>query len=89
MKGLSRVVVTALPVRHAPGWTQRLLPPVMGSMLEFGPADGAVRRRLYISGDTLFIDELAEIPRCFEAIDAGVLHLGGTRLSAGRGCRSV
>jgi L-ascorbate metabolism protein UlaG (beta-lactamase superfamily) len=83
VKGSSQVVVTALPGRHAPGWTQRLLPPVMGSMLEFGPVDGAVSRRLYISGDTLLIDELNEIPVRFEAIDAGILHLGGTRLPVG------
>ncbi|MCV7423877.1 MBL fold metallo-hydrolase [Mycobacterium yunnanensis] len=82
--GSSRVVVTALPGRHAPGWTQRLLPPVMGSMLEFGPSDGSVSRRLYVSGDTLLIEELAEIPIRFESIDAGILHLGGTRLPAGR-----
>jgi L-ascorbate metabolism protein UlaG (beta-lactamase superfamily) len=83
-KGPHRVVVTALPGRHAPGWTQRLLPPVMGSMLEFGTNDGTTTRRLYISGDTLLIDELAEIPVRFESIDAGILHLGGTRLPAGR-----
>ena len=82
-KGNHRLVVTALPGRHAPGWTQRLLPPVMGSMLEFGSDDGTTRR-IYISGDTLLIDELAEIPVRFEAIDAGILHLGGTRLPAGR-----
>jgi L-ascorbate metabolism protein UlaG (beta-lactamase superfamily) len=79
----SRVVVTALPGRHAPLWTRRLLPPVMGTMLEIGPVDGAIDRRLYISGDTLLIDELADIPDRFDAIHAGVLHLGGTRLPAG------
>src|SRR4051812_16081209 len=52
--------ITSLPGRHAPGWTRRLLPPVMGSMLEFGTADGSDRRRLYVSGDTLLIDELRE-----------------------------
>ncbi|MGY4651186.1 MBL fold metallo-hydrolase [Mycobacterium sp. URHB0021] len=79
----SRVVVTALPGRHAPLWTRRLLPPVMGTMLEMGPVDGGVETRVYISGDTLLIDELGDIPGRFEAIHAGVLHLGGTRLPAG------
>jgi L-ascorbate metabolism protein UlaG (beta-lactamase superfamily) len=60
-----------------------MLPPVMGSMLEFSSPDGHTRR-LYISGDTLMVDELKEIPVRFDAIDAGVLHLGGTRLPAGR-----
>ena len=84
VKGSSRVVVTALPGRHAPGWTRRLLPAVMGSMLEFGSDDGTTRRRIYVSGDTLLVDELAQIPVRFEAVDAGILHLGGTRLPAGR-----
>jgi L-ascorbate metabolism protein UlaG (beta-lactamase superfamily) len=83
-KGATTLTITALPGRHAPGWARRLLPPVMGSMLEFGTADGPVERRLYVSGDTLLIDELKEIPTRFDAIEAGVLHLGGTRLPAGR-----
>ena len=75
--------ITSLPGRHAPGWSQRLLPPVMGTMLEFASAERSVRRRLYVSGDTLLVEELDEIPTRFDAIDAGVLHLGGTRLPAG------
>jgi L-ascorbate metabolism protein UlaG (beta-lactamase superfamily) len=82
-KGPTTLTVTALPGRHAPGWTRRLLPPVMGSMLEFATTDSSVRRRLYISGDTLLIEELSEIPLRFDAIEAGILHLGGTRLPAG------
>lgn len=81
-KGTTSVTVTSLPGRHAPTPINRLLPPVMGSMVEF--SDGTARRRLYISGDTLMIDELREIPVRFEAIDVGVLHLGGTRLPFGR-----
>jgi L-ascorbate metabolism protein UlaG (beta-lactamase superfamily) len=79
----TRIVATSLPGRHAPLWADRLLPPVMGTMLEIGPLDGSVSRRLYISGDTLLVDELSEIPTRFQSIDAGVLHLGGTRLPAG------
>jgi L-ascorbate metabolism protein UlaG (beta-lactamase superfamily) len=82
-KGTTRLTVTALPGRHAPTPINRFLPPVIGTMLEFGPAGGGPQRRLYISGDTLLIDELAEIPVRFQSIDAGVLHLGGTRLPAG------
>lgn len=82
-KGATTLSVTAMPGRHAPGWTRRLLPPVMGSMLEFGTVEQPRQRRLYVSGDTLLIEELEEIPRRFPAIEAGVLHLGGTRLPAG------
>jgi L-ascorbate metabolism protein UlaG (beta-lactamase superfamily) len=79
----TKVTMTALPGRHAPTPVDRLLPPVMGTMLEFGSATDFARRRLYISGDTLLIDELKDIPVRFQSIDAGVLHLGGTRLPAG------
>ncbi|ADT98674.1 MULTISPECIES: MBL fold metallo-hydrolase [Mycolicibacterium] len=77
------LTVTAMPGRHAPTPVSRLLPPVMGSMLDFDSGGGSSRRRVYISGDTLLIDELDEIPVRFNAIDAGVLHLGGTRLPFG------
>jgi L-ascorbate metabolism protein UlaG (beta-lactamase superfamily) len=82
VKGDTVVNVTALPGRHAPAPIHRMLPPVMGSMLEF--TSGGQTRRLYVSGDTLLVEELSEIPVRFESIDVGVLHLGGTRLPAGR-----
>ncbi|MFJ5733675.1 MBL fold metallo-hydrolase [Streptomyces paradoxus] len=79
-----QVTVTALPGRHAGHAVLRgLLPPVMGSMLEFGPAGGPPRMRLYISGDTLIHDGLDEIAERFPAADLAVLHLGGTRLPGG------
>ncbi|GAA3138618.1 MBL fold metallo-hydrolase [Planomonospora alba] len=74
--------ITALPGRHAPGPARALLPPVMGSMLEFGHRDrpGEVDLRVHISGDTLMVPELAEIPRRYPDIDLAVVHLGGTRI---------
>jgi L-ascorbate metabolism protein UlaG (beta-lactamase superfamily) len=82
-KGGTTVGITSLPGRHAPGWAHRALPPVMGTMLEFSADGSSARRRLYVSGDTLLVAELGEIPNRFDPIDAGVLHLGGTRLPAG------
>jgi L-ascorbate metabolism protein UlaG (beta-lactamase superfamily) len=79
----AKLTLTSLPGRHAPLPMNRLLPPVMGTMLDVESADGSTRRRLYISGDTLLVEELKEIPVRFKTIDAGVLHLGGTRLPAG------
>jgi L-ascorbate metabolism protein UlaG (beta-lactamase superfamily) len=83
VRGSTRVRVTSMPGRHAPRPVRRLLPPVMGSMLEFGPVDGPVELRVYVTGDTLVIEELNEIPRRYPTIDAAVLHLGGTRLPGG------
>jgi hypothetical protein len=39
--------------------------PVMGSLLEFENSRGEVAFRGCITGDTLFFDELKEIPRRF------------------------
>ena len=81
-KDSARLTVTALPGRHARGVTRHLLPPVMGSMLEYAPA-GPVELRVYITGDTMVIDDLREIPRRYASIDTVVLHLGGTTLPNG------
>ncbi|GAA2442780.1 MBL fold metallo-hydrolase [Streptomyces glaucus] len=83
VRGAGQVRVTALPGRHALGPLRRLLPPVMGSLLEFGPVRGPVRLRLYVSGDTLLFDGLDEIARRYPDITLAVLHLGGTTLPGG------
>ncbi|MBV9921633.1 MAG: MBL fold metallo-hydrolase [Pseudonocardia sp.] len=80
--GESVLTVTALPARHAPGPAQLLLPPVMGSLLEFS-RNGQTELRVYVSGDTLLFDGLSEIPRRHPNLDLSVLHLGGTRLPGG------
>jgi L-ascorbate metabolism protein UlaG (beta-lactamase superfamily) len=79
-KGDSRLRVTAMPGTHAPGPLRKVLPPVMGSMLEFAVAEGSVRLRMYITGDTLVYDRLKEIPERYPEIDLALLHLGGTRV---------
>ena len=73
------LTVEALPGIHARGLMGALLPPVMGSLLEHRVA-GEVRRRVYLSGDTLTGDHLDEIARRHPDIDAAVVHLGGTRV---------
>ena len=83
VKGDIRLRVTSMPGRHAPGLLRRVLPPVMGSLLEFGSLAQPVQLRMYLTGDTLFVDDLREIPVRYPAIDAAVLHLGGTTLPGG------
>lgn len=79
-KGDASARVTSMPGRHAPGAIKALLPPVMGSMLEFQSAANGTALRLYISGDTLVYDGLREIPRRYPQIDLALFHLGGTRI---------
>ena len=69
-----------MPGTHGPGPLGAVLPPVMGSMLEFRSARGETRLRMYISGDTLIHERLREIPRRFPEVDLALLHLGGTRV---------
>lgn len=77
--GETRLTLHAAPGRHAPGPAQRLLPPVMGSVLEL--RDGSASPfRVYVTGDTLFRPWLGEIVERTGPIDAIVLHLGGTRV---------
>ena len=78
-KGEARLRITAMPGTHGPGPLGAILPPVMGSMLEFGDG-GSTFVRMYISGDTLVHDRLKEIPRRFPDVDLALLHLGGTRV---------
>ncbi|MEU3859552.1 MBL fold metallo-hydrolase [Streptomyces sp. NPDC028722] len=83
-QGRAQATITALPGRHArQPVLSGLLPPVMGSMIEFGPVGGPPRLRLYVSGDTMPFDGLDEITRRFPVADLAVLHLGGTRLPGG------
>ncbi len=75
--------VTALPGRHAPGPFQALLPPVMGSLLEFRAPAGETVRRIYLSGDTLPFEGMRAIRDRIGEVDRAVLHLGGTTLPGG------
>jgi L-ascorbate metabolism protein UlaG (beta-lactamase superfamily) len=79
-KGAARLRITSMPGQHGPALVDFALPDVMGSILDFETGSGRRLLRLYISGDTLVIDELREIPRRFPEIDIGLFHLGGTRV---------
>ena len=75
----ARVTVTSLPGVHARGPLRRLLPPVMGSLVEF-EHDGRTDLRAYITGDTVLGPHVDEIARRWPEIDVVVAHLGGTRI---------
>lgn len=79
VKGDAELRITSMPGKHAPDDVRDLLPPVMGSMLDFSRA-GQHRFRLYITGDTLLHDRLYDIPRWFPDIDLALVHAGGTTL---------
>jgi L-ascorbate metabolism protein UlaG (beta-lactamase superfamily) len=80
-KGEETLRVEALPGIHARGVLGKVLPPVMGSMLEHRVGTD-VRLRVYLSGDTLTGDHLDTIAERHTDIDVAVMHLGGTRVLA-------
>ncbi|KAF4343334.1 metallo-hydrolase oxidoreductase [Fusarium beomiforme] len=88
------IKVTGMPGKHIPpgplAAVNDLLgavPPTNGWMLELGYHKGKHDRlqtgyRIYISGDTLLVDELKGIPKWLqeERIDLMLIHLGGTTI---------
>jgi L-ascorbate metabolism protein UlaG (beta-lactamase superfamily) len=74
------VEVTSLPGQHAPRPLGYLVPPVMGSLLDFSRA-GQRMLRMYVTGDTLMHDGIHEIARRCPDIDLCLIHLGGTRIA--------
>jgi len=52
----------------------------MGSVLDFSVGDER-HLRMYITGDTLLHDRLADIPRRYPDIDLCIIHLGGTKIA--------
>ncbi|KAI4163305.1 MAG: hypothetical protein LQ342_003040 [Letrouitia transgressa] len=90
-KGKAAIKVVGMPGKHVPpgvlGTLNDLLdavPPTNGWMLELGykteSGDFQHGYRIYISGDTLLVPELHEIPKRYagQNIDLMLVHLGGT-----------
>ena len=81
-RGTDTLRITSVPGVHGPGPLARLLPQVMGSVLELvrGGDDGpGVSWRGYISGDTLYRPYLGELLQRCGPLDVLIPHLGGTR----------
>ncbi|HEX4815732.1 MAG TPA: MBL fold metallo-hydrolase [Nonomuraea sp.] len=74
------VIITAVPAKHAPTPVEWMLPPTIGTVLEFCNQDELMELRLLISGDTLLDRRLDSIVHRFPEIDLGIVHLGGTKL---------
>ncbi|KAF2201836.1 Metallo-hydrolase/oxidoreductase [Delitschia confertaspora ATCC 74209] len=89
------IKVTGMPGKHVPdGFLAKAnellgaVPPTNGWMIELGYSDDEGNEtfecgyRIYISGDTLMVDELKEIPERYKGkgIDLMLVHLGGTTI---------
>lgn len=72
------LTITAMPAKHAAEESVNdLLMPVNGHLLDFSRNDDHLYR-LYITGDTMLVDSLEDIPRRYPDIDLGLIHTGGT-----------
>ena len=71
--------ISAAPGRHARGPLQALLPPVNGHVLQYAPVTDPAMS-VYITGDTLLVDDLRQVPERHPDLDLGLWHLGGTRI---------
>jgi L-ascorbate metabolism protein UlaG (beta-lactamase superfamily) len=78
-RGDQRLTITAVPGQHGPAGVHRLLPPVMGSVVQLRRS-GEPELQVYITGDTLNRPMLREVGERFPGLDAMVIHLGGTRV---------
>ncbi|HEX2577572.1 MAG TPA: MBL fold metallo-hydrolase [Aquihabitans sp.] len=77
--GPVRIRASAMPARHAPGLIAKVLPPVMGTVLDVAVGDR--RLRAYVTGDTLLHEAMEDVPRRFPGIDLVLIHLGGARIA--------
>jgi L-ascorbate metabolism protein UlaG (beta-lactamase superfamily) len=78
-RGTDTLRIISVPGVHGPGPVDRMLPRVMGSVLEL-VRGGAVTWRGYISGDTLYRPFLGEVLERCGPLDVLIPHLGGTKV---------
>lgn len=81
-RGTATLRITSVPGVHGPGPLTRVLPQVMGSVVELlhgGVAGSDVAWRAFISGDTLYRPQLGEVLQRCGPLDVLIPHLGGTR----------
>jgi L-ascorbate metabolism protein UlaG (beta-lactamase superfamily) len=74
------IKITGTPGQHAPVGTQTVnqilgaIPPTNGWLIEIQDF------KIYITGDTLMVDELKEIPKFAGKVNIMLIHLGGTTI---------
>jgi L-ascorbate metabolism protein UlaG (beta-lactamase superfamily) len=78
-RGNDTLRITSVPGVHGPGPLEKVLPQVMGSVLEL-VRGGEMSWRGYISGDTLYRPFLGEVLERCGPLDVLIPHLGGTKV---------
>jgi L-ascorbate metabolism protein UlaG (beta-lactamase superfamily) len=78
VRGGTRLKVTATPARHGPEGIEPIMGDTIGFVIEVSDAQAA----FYVSGDTVYYDELDEIGRRFD-IGTAFLHMGDAHFAEG------
>ena len=73
--GGAAITVTATPARHGPPLSRPIVGDVIGFLLQW---DGQHHGALWISGDTVYFDGVAEVGRRMR-VGTALLHIGGVR----------
>jgi len=81
MAGGRTLTITATPARHGPPGCEAVTGDVTGFLLSWPDTDaaGAAPHTLYISGDTVWFDDLLSLRSRFR-IDVAILHLGNVHI---------
>lgn len=78
----TRAKIVATPARHGPPGIEPISGEVTGFLLRLASADGNHLSPIYISGDTVWYEGVAEVARRFPDVGVAVLHLGAARVTA-------
>jgi L-ascorbate metabolism protein UlaG (beta-lactamase superfamily) len=82
----TRARITSVPAQHGPAAVAQAMPEGIGTVIELWTdatavsGDASPDLRLYVSGDTVFHEDLAALRDRFDRLDVAFLHLGGMRL---------
>jgi L-ascorbate metabolism protein UlaG (beta-lactamase superfamily) len=77
----TRAHVTGTPARHGPAGIEPVSGDVTGFVIQLASEDGSDFPAIYISGDTVWYEGVAEVARRFP-VAVGILHLGAARVAA-------
>jgi L-ascorbate metabolism protein UlaG (beta-lactamase superfamily) len=77
----TRAQVTGTPARHGPAGIEPISGDVTGFVIRLVSA-GSDFPAIYVSGDTVWYEGVAEVARRFPQVGVAVLHLGAARVAA-------
>lgn len=78
----TRAQVVATPARHGPPGIEPISGEVTGFVIQLASHHGSELPPIYLSGDTVWYEGVADVARRFPDVGVAILHLGAARLAA-------